>query len=236
MKKTFILTALMLFAMLGIQAQTLEQVLEKNYKATGVEKLASVKTYYVKAKTSMMGMDMPMTMQMKKPDKFKTEMEVMGQKMEFGFDGEKGWMRNPMMGSGISDLGGSDLKQQMGQADLEGELYNYAQKGHSAELIGKVNFNGNEAFRIKLTTADGSVRDYYIDANTYLISGMKTKVESMGQSMEITQKILEYKDVNGVKIPCKMESETPMGTSSVAFEEIKFDEPMDDAIFARPTE
>jgi len=236
MKRTLILTALMLFALVGLQAQTIDQVLEKHYKATGQDKMAAIKTYYVKAKMSMMGMDMPMTIQMKKPDKFRIDMEVMGQKIEQAFDGEAGWMRNPMMGGGITDLKGAELKQAMQQADLEGELYNYAKKGHSAELIGKVNADGKEAYRIKFTNADGSVKDYYIDANTYLISKIKAKVESMGQTMDVETKVLDYKDINGIKIGSKMEVETPMGTQSVVMDEIKFDEKMDDSVFARPTE
>lgn len=237
MKRTLFLTALMLVAFVGVQAQTLEQVLEKHYKATGQEKMAAVKTYYVKAKISMMGQDMPMTIQMKRPNKFRTETEVMGQKIITGFDGESGWMKNPMMGAGITDLKGQELKQAMSQADvMESELYNYAQKGHSAELIGKVNFNGTEAYRIKFTNADGSVKDYYLDAKTYLISGIKAKVEAMGQTMEINTKVLDYKDISGIKIGSNMEVETPMGTQSLVMEEIKLDEPIDDAIFAKPGE
>lgn len=236
MKRTFILTALMLFAFIGTQAQTLDQVLEKHYKATGQEKIAEVKTFYVKAKMSMMGMEMPMTIQMKKPDKFKIEMDVMGQKILQGFDGESGWMKNPMVGAGVTDLKGADLKQAMNQADLEGELYNYAKKGHSAELIGKVNLDGNEAYRVKLTNADESVKDYYIDGNTYLITKVKAKVETMGQTIDIETKILDYKDIDGVKIGSKMEVSSPMGTQTMVMEEIKLNENMDDSIFARPTE
>ena len=236
MKRTLILTALMLFALVGLQAQTIDQVLEKHYKATGQDKMAAIKTYYVKAQMSMMGMDMPMTIQMKKPTKFRIDMEVMGQKIEQGFDGEVGWMRNPMAGGGITDLKGAELKQAMQQADLEGELYNYAKKGHSAELIGKVDADGKEAYRIKFTNADGSVKDYYIDANTYLILKIKSKVESMGQTMDVVTKVLDYKDINGIKIGSKMEVETPMGTQSVSMDEVKLDEPMDDSIFARPAE
>lgn len=236
MKRTFILTALMLFAFIGTQAQTLDQVLEKHYKATGQEKIAEVKTFYVKAKMSMMGMEMPMTIQMKKPDKFKIEMDVMGQKILQGFDGESGWMKNPMVGAGVTDLKGADLKQAMNQADLEGELYNYAKKGHSAELIGKVNLDGNEAYRVKLTNADESVKDYYIDGNTYLITKVKAKVETMGQTIDIETKILDYKDIEGVKIGSKMEVSSPMGTQTMVMEEIKLNENMDDSIFARPTE
>jgi outer membrane lipoprotein-sorting protein len=236
MKRTFILTALVLFAFVAAQAQTLDEVLQKHYAATGQEKIAAVQTFYIKAKMSMMGMEMPMTMQMKKPNKFRIDTEAMGQKIIQGFDGENGWMINPMVGGGVTDLKGAELKQAMNQADLEGELYNYKEKGHSAELIGKVNTDGKEAYRIKFTNADGSVKDYYIDANSYLISKVKAKIEQMGQSMNIETKITEYKDFNGIKIGSKMEIETPMGTQSMVMEEIKLDEAIDDSVFARPTE
>jgi len=236
MKRNILVTALMLFVFIGTQAQSIDDVLAKHFEATGQDKLTEVQTFFVKAKMSMMGMDMPMTMQMKKPNKFKIDMEVMGQKIEQGFDGESGWMRNPMAGSGITDLKGPELKQAMQQADLQGELYDYKAKGHTAELIGKVNADGKEAYRIKFTTADGAVKDYYIDANSYLISKVKAKVEQMGQTMEVETKILEYKDFDGIKIGSKMEIETPMGTQSMVMEEIKLDEKMDDSIFARPAE
>lgn len=236
MKRTFILTALVLFAFVAAQAQTLDEVLEKHYKAAGQDKIAAVKTFYVKAKLSMMGMEMPMTMQMKKPNKFRIDTEAMGQKIVQGYDGENGWMINPMVGGGVTDLKGAELKQAMNQADLEGELYNYKEKGHSAELIGKVNADGEEAYRIKFTNADGTVKDYYIDANSYLISKVKAKVEQMGQSMNIETKITEYKDINGIKIGSKMEIETPMGTQSMVMEEIKLDEAIDDSVFTRPSE
>ncbi|MFV0591891.1 MAG: LolA family protein [Draconibacterium sp.] len=236
MKHTFILTALMLLAFIGTQAQSLDDVLKKHYAATGQEKLADVKTFYIKAKMSMMGMDMPMTIQMKKPNKFRIEMEVMGQKIIQAYDGETGWMQNPMVGPGITDLKGAELKQAMSQADLEGELFNYEKKGHKAELLGKVNADGKEAYKIKLTNADGTVKDYFIDANSYLISKIKATIESMGQSVDVETKVTDYKDIDGIKIGSKMEVSTPMGAQSMVMEEIKLDENMDDSIFAKPSE
>lgn len=236
MKSKFILAAFMLIAFLGTQAQTLEKVLQKNYEATGVEKLADVKTFYIKAKMSMMGMDMPMTIQVKNPNKFKIEMEAMGQKTISAFDGEKGWMINPMMGAGVKDLEGDQLKQAVSQTDMEGELYNYEKKGSTAELIGKVNADGKPAYRIKLTDKDGAVKDYFIDADTYLVTKMKTKVEAMGQSMEIETKMTEYQKIDGIMMTKKIEVVTPMGSQNIVMEEIKLNENIDDSVFARPAE
>ena len=141
-----------------------------------------------------------------------------------------------MIGGGITELKGAELKQAMNQADLEGELYNYCKKGHTAELIGKVNADGKEAYRIKLTNADGSVKDYYIDANTYLVTKIKSKVESNGQTLDIVTNVLDYKEVDGIKIPSKLEVETPMGKQTMTIDEIKFNEDMDKSLFCRPAE
>ena len=224
MKRIFILTAVMLFALVSTQAQTLEKVLDKHYEAMGHKKIASVETFDLKAKMTMMGMDMPMTIKVKKPNKFKVEMEMMGQKTVSAFDGENGWMINPMMGSGVQSLEGDQLKQAMSQADMEGELYNYAAKGHSAELIGKVNADGKEAYRIKLTDKEGQVKNYFIDANNYLLLKMKAKVEAMGQTVDIETKMVEYQEVDGIKMAKKIEVVMPMGTQSIIMEEIKLNE------------
>lgn len=236
MKRIFILTALMLIAFVGTQAQSLDKVLEKHYEATGHKKMADVETFVIKAKMSMMGMDMPMEIKVKKPNKFKVEMEMMGQKTISAFDGNQGWMINPMMGAGVQDLGGDQLKQAASQADMEGELYNYAKKGHSAELIGKVNADGKEAFKIKLTDKDGQVKNYFIDADTYLVLKMKAKIEAMGQAVEIETKMMEYEKIDGIQMAKKIEVVMPMGTQSIVMEEIKLNEKIDDSVFARPAQ
>lgn len=236
MKRILVLTSLLLIVFIGTQAQSLDKVLEKHYEATGHKNMADVKSYVIKAKMSMMGMEMPMDMIIKKPKKFKIEMEMMGQKTVQAFDGEKGWMISPMMGSGVVDLEGEQLTQAMDQADMEGELYDYKKKGHSAELIGKVNADGVEVYRIKFTGKDGSVKNYFIDAKTYLILKVKAKIEAQGQSMEIESKMVEYQNIDGIQMPKKIEVVMPMGTQTIIFEEIKLNEKIDDSIFARPAE
>lgn len=230
MKRTFILTALMLVAFVGVQAQSLEKVLKKHYDATGVEKMADIKTFDIKASMSMMGMDMPMHIKIKNPDKFRVEVEMMGQKTISAFDGDKGWTINPMMGAGVKDLEGDQLKQAMTQADMEGELYNYKKKGSTAELLGK---DGDD-FKIKLTIKDGSSKTYFINGDTYLVSKVAAKIEAMGQSMDVVTKMVEYQKIDGIQMAKRIEVEIPMGTQKITMDEIKINEKMDDSIFAKP--
>jgi len=233
MKKSVItLFAIIIIAFVNLaQAQSVDEVLAKHFKAVGQDKLVAVQSFYIKSKISMMGMEMPLEMKIKKPDIFLITTTVNGQNMIQAFDGQKGWMIIPMMSPDPQELSGAQLSQAREQVNMEGELYNYKEKGSSAELGGKVNVDGIECFRIKLTNKDESTKDYFIDANTYLITKVKAKVSQQGQSVDIEQVMGDYKTIDGITMAMKIESKSPMGTALITMEEVKFNEKFDDAIF-----
>ena len=236
MKKTFLTLLAVLFIVLAgqVNAQNLDEVLDKHFKTVGQEKLLEKQTTQIKASVQQMGMELPMVMKMKRPNKFRMEMEMQGQKMIQAYDGEKGWMIAPWISSEPQDLSGPELEQAMDQADIDGELYNYKEKGTTAALLGKVNVDGSPMFNIKLTGKDGNVKNYYIDAESYLIKKVKAKMSSQGQEVEVEQILSEYKNYDGILVPMKIESKTPMGTANVIFEAYIFGENFDDSIFAKP--
>lgn len=216
------------------QAQSVNEVLEKHFKAVGQEKLVAINSFYIKAKVSQMGMELPMEMKIKKPDMFITNIDIQGQKMVQAFDGENGWMIIPMMSPDPQVLAGDQLAQASEQANMEGELYNYEKKGSTAEMAGKVNVEGKDMYRIKLTDKNGNLKDYFIDANTYLVSRVKAKVSAQGQTVDVEQIMGDYKTIDGITIAMKIESKSPMGTAVITMEEVKFNEKFDDAIFKQP--
>jgi outer membrane lipoprotein-sorting protein len=229
-----ILTILLLSAFNHSQAQNLQSVLDNHFKAVGQEKLLEKESYSIKATVNQMGMEIPMNMKTKRPNKFRMEMEMMGQKMVQTYDGEKGWVIAPWISSEPQELSGPELSQAMDQANIDGELYNYADKGKTAEFIGKVNMEGSPVFNIRLTDKDGSVKNYFIDAETYLIRKVKAKMSAQGQEIEVEQNLIDYKNIDGIMMPAKIESKTPMGNAVIVFDEIKFDENFDDSLFAKP--
>jgi outer membrane lipoprotein-sorting protein len=235
--KKIIVTSLALLIIVSVnfvQAQSLDDVLNKYNKASGVEKLAKAKSFLIKAKISQMGMELPMLVKVKKPNKFKIEMEMQGQKMVQAYDGENGWMIAPWISPDPQDLSGAQLKDAINQADMEGELYNYKEKGHSIEFIGKVNLDGKAAYKLKLTTKDGNLKTYFIDADSYFVIKVKSKVSANGQTISVTQNMLDYKTFDGVTMPTKLESVSPMGKAVIIMEEIKLNIDLDDTIFKKP--
>ncbi len=236
MKKTLILFSAILISFVNVvQSQSVDDILEKHFKAVGQEKLVSINSFYIKAKVSQMGMEMPMEMKIQKPDKFIVTIDVQGQKMIQAFDGEKGWMIIPMMSPDPQALEGDNLKQAKEQVNMEGELYKYKEKGSSADLRGKVNIEGKDYYRIKLTTKDGNLKDYFIDAESYLVSRVKTKVSQQGQTVDIEQIMSDHTTIEGITMAKKIEINSPM-PSTIIMEEIKFNEKYDDSIFKQKTE
>ncbi len=231
-KSVIAIFAVIVFAFANVvQAQSVDEVLEKHFKTVGQEKLVAVQSFFIKANVSQMQMELPMEMRIKKPDMFIINIEIQGQKLVQAYDGQKGWMINPMMGTEPQELAGVQLDQAKEQVNMEGELYNYKKKGSTAEMAGKVNVDGKELFRIILTDKEGNAKDYFIDANTYLISKVKAKISAQGQTIDVEQIMSDYKTIDGITIAMKVESKSPMGTAFITMEEIKFNEKFDDSIF-----
>ncbi|MDD2382476.1 MAG: outer membrane lipoprotein-sorting protein [Mariniphaga sp.] len=228
-----LLTILFLSAWTHTQAQSLQNILDKHFEAIGQEKLSNIKTYSVQATIKQMGMEIPMNMKMMRPNKFRMEMEMQGMKIIQAYDGEKGWMIAPPSNEPV-DLSGPQLDQAMDQANIDGELYNYSEKGFTASLVGKVNVDGSPMFNIKLTGKDGNSKNYFIDAESYMIRKVKAKVSAQGQEVEVEQNMNDYKKIDGIMMATSIESKTPMGIATIVFNEIKFEENIDDSIFSKP--
>jgi outer membrane lipoprotein-sorting protein len=236
MRKIFIL----LFSILVIagnfaNAQSLDDILAKHNKAMGQDKLAEVKSYTAQAVINQMGMELSMTMKMKRPDKFIMEMDVQGQKMVQAYDGKIGWQIAPWISPDPQELLGAELNQAKDQSNIDGPFYKYQEKGLKAELIGKEKMNDKDVFHIDLTSKSGEVQSYYLDADSFYILSIKRKVKSQGTEMEIESKMSDYQVKDGVAIAMNIESVTPMGSVTIKINKVDFNAEMDDAIFKKPT-
>lgn len=236
MKKTLVTIVILLFvaSVNGTYAQTLQNVLDKHFEAIGQKKLLEKKTYQIEATVTQMGMEIPMVMKMKRPNKFRMEMEMQGQKMIQAYNGEKGWMIAPWVSSEPQDLTGPQLEQAMEQADIDGELYNYKNKGYTAELMGKEFLGDDEVFNIRLTNDEGVEKNYYLGTDDYFVKRVKGKVNAQGQEVTVEQIMSDYEEVDGVMVATKIESKSPMGSATIIFDDLKFGAPVEDSIFEKP--
>jgi outer membrane lipoprotein-sorting protein len=229
-KLIFILTALISVSV--INAQTLDEIVKKYTAAMKTDQLANVQTIKISGKMSAMGMEMPMTMYMKNPNKVKVIYNFNGQEMVSVFDGEKGYMINPMTGSSDPvELTGAQLKQVQDNNAFENEVLNYFKKGQLT-LEGDDNVNGNPAFKLKANVEGANPIYMSIDKNSYMLVKTSTKVNQMGQEMDVDSFMSDYTDIQGVVMPKKTTASSGgMEMAVITFDNIEVNLPMEDSIF-----
>ncbi|MDB5243732.1 MAG: outer rane lipoproteinsorting protein [Spirosoma sp.] len=224
------------FVSLGVNAQTVDEIIDKHVAALGgMDKLNAVKTLYTERSMSVQGMEIPSKSTVVVGKAMRTESTVMGNAMVQVVDGSAGWMIRPAMMGGTGDpedLPAEQLKQQMGQLDPFGPLFNYKDKGNKVELVGKEKVDGKDTYHLKVTTKAGQTVEEFLDATTYLAS--KIKMSMNGQDGEIA--FSNYKDVEGIKFANTMEMANPQaGNITFTTEKVTINGKVDDAIFKKPT-
>ncbi|MEE9431189.1 MAG: hypothetical protein V3V16_09125, partial [Melioribacteraceae bacterium] len=193
----------------------------------GREKLLSIKDKTTKLKGSMQGTDIVLTLMQKAPNKLYQEIDFGVGKQKTIFDGEKG--KQEAMGQ-VQEITGDQLENLKLQNNMH-LILDYEKYNVKAELSGKEDVDGSEAYKIVLTYPTGSKRTEFYDA----MSGFKVREVSTTKTPqgEFTQKVdlKDYREVNGMKAPYKLIQS--MGPQSLELDviSIEINTDLDDAIF-----
>src|SRR5262245_1431142 len=186
-------------AVAAAQAQTADEIVAKNLKAKGgIEKLRAVESVKITGIISAQGMQMPMTTWAKRPNLTRREMKVQDQRMIDGFDGTTVWSINPMVAGSDEprEISGPMAQMVKDDADFDGVLIDYKEKGHKVELVGTETLDGKKVHHLKITKKNGQVQDYFIDADTGLEVRTVMSI-SMGETpMEVTTDLSNYQQVD----------------------------------------
>jgi hypothetical protein len=164
------------------------------------------------------------------------ELEIQGNKMIQAFDGKLGWSIAPWSGSSEpQDMTADEIKGMKSQADFEGALYNWKEKGHKAELLDKEDLEGSSVYKIKLTKADGDIETYYIDAENNVPIKVTSITKIQGNETEGESYLSNYTEFNGVLFP-KTITNKYKGQTTGQFEVTKMEInlPVSDSLFMKP--
>lgn len=222
-----------------LNAQTTEEILAKHEAAMGSsEKWASIKSAIVKNKFSVQGMDIESKTSLLVGKAFRTEVEVMGNKIITAVDGEKGWMIRPAMMGGTGeaeDLPGDQIKASDSQKQLGSALSSAKSQGAKIELISKEKLDGADAFLLSVTKSSGEIMQVYVSASTYFVLKTTGKVKANGQEIDTETNFSNYKAVDGLYFPFTVEAASPMGgMMQIDTTGVELNPSIDPAIFSRP--
>ncbi|MBV9242544.1 MAG: hypothetical protein JO314_11105 [Acidobacteria bacterium] len=214
-------------------AQTADDIIAKYIDAIGGRELVGkIETIRMETSAEIMGNDAPGTVIILNGKGYRAETEFDGAKMIQCYTDSGGWSTNPMSGNTPEVMPKEQYEAGRTQIFVGGELFNYAARGGKVELLVK----DGGLYRIKLTTRDNGVSTYYIDPATYLVTKIAKTGEAMGQQVEITISLSDYKKTDyGLLAPYTTQMDFgAMFSMTVVTKKVEINKPVDPKIFEMP--
>jgi hypothetical protein len=240
-KLLFILVCFLSTGLLIAQDLKLDELLAKNYKAIGQDKFEKIQNYKVTGKTAIQGIQMTMSLTKKRPHLSYVESEIQGTKVLVYFDGQSGWMVNPLTGSSDTvEMSPEMLKQYSKSGQInpflnwDDPFVKWKEIGCKLELVGKEDLDGKPVYNVSLTPPDSIVVNYYIDATNFLVLKLKSSVKYQGQALDVETKFSDFREVAGITTPFKIENLVNSQTSQVlTYDKLDLNLPINDAILKK---
>lgn len=236
MRKLIVLGAVML---LGAAAHagdlSLDDVVDKYYEAAGSPAAwAQIETVRAQGQIGG-GMDGSFVMSFERPLRFHSEFTVQGMTGEQGYDGEQGWIFLPFMGmteARPAPPAAADAFRE--QADFEGPLVGWEEKGHQATLASEIEIEGKEVYELEVVLKGGGTVTYFLDAESFLAVKRTTTAETGETQMETTFE--DYREVAGVRIPHVIGTRQGGAPAAQVFtiESLEVNVDLPDELFAMP--
>jgi hypothetical protein len=222
-----------------VSAQTADEIIAKYIKTIGgAQKIEAIKTLRRIGKfTGGGGFEAAVVQENKRPQMARQEFSIQGMTGVTAYDGKSGWKIEPWGGKKDAEaLGEEELKGIQEDADFDGPLVNYQQKGNKVEFVGAEPVEGTDAFKLKVTLKNGDVRYYFMDTDYYVPIKIESKRMVRGAEREFETSLGDYKEVAGVYLPHSIESglKGSPNKSQVTFEKIEANVALDDGRFKQP--
>lgn len=239
MKKIFLLTAVLLSAVFFASAQNADEIIGQYVKAAGGrEKIKAINTMKMTGTVDVGGgIQIPFTNYFARPDRMKIEATFQGMTQQIVVDGNTGWQINPFMGSKDPEpMNGDELKIMKQQADFEGHLIDFKEKGYTAEFLGQEDFEGTPVNKISLTGKDGEQTTYFIDAASNLLLKESQTIKMTDTELQSETIYGDYKEEGGMMMAHSIESKTPgqEGSQKITVNTVEVNVPVDVTMFVMP--
>ena len=225
-------------------AETADEVVAKYVAARGgMEKIKAIKSVKVTGKMVMGGgaMEAPFVQSKRRPRDSRTEFTFQGMTGVQAFDGtgDMAWSIMPFMGKKEPEAAPAEETKLMAEeADFDGALIDWKEKGHQIEFVGKEQVEGADAFKLKLTRKNGNIDHVYIDAETGLEVKSEGKRVVRGTEVETETFMSDYKEVDGIPFPFTISAGRKGGADNqrqkIVMEKIELNVAMTDDMFKMP--
>ncbi|MCX7737576.1 MAG: hypothetical protein N2319_12810 [Candidatus Kapabacteria bacterium] len=236
---------LLMFLLISVNnylfSETPESIVEKNLRARGnIDSLQNLKTFRIIGKIETEGIEFPMVYYYKSPDKYRIQIDLMGQSGITVFNGDQGWIVDPSQNilspQILSSAEINSIKPMLNcifsfYSDM---LIDYKSKGIVLDSLYQATFDGKKVFNLAFTTPKKHHFIYSIDPTTY-IDLFHTVVLS-NTNLTFHLKLSDFYALNGIVFPRIIESkvENNQRLTKVIIDNIQVNNPIDDSLFTIP--
>src|SRR5438270_9015806 len=146
---------------------TLDELVAKNIEAKGGA--AALKALQSLKLTGKMivnegQLQLALTQTKKRPDEIRSEFALQGMTAIQAYDGKEGWKISPFQGRKDPEkMSADDVKPLMDDAEIDGPLVDWKNKGSAIEYVGREDVDGTDAYKINVTRKNGDTNFVYLD-------------------------------------------------------------------------
>jgi outer membrane lipoprotein-sorting protein len=152
---------------------------------------------------------LPFTLDLKRPNLMRLEIEFNGKTAVQVYDGHHGWKYRPFLNRNMAEpFTANELNAEAARGELDGPLIDSAAKGTKVELEGSDLVDKQPAYRLKVTPKGSPAKHIWIDAKTFLdvkVEGVPQRMDGKMHSVYVYQR--DFRAVQGVQIPFTLETQ-----------------------------
>jgi len=203
---------LLLGAGVPAAAQDAQSLVTKNLEARGgAAALAAIKNVSFEGRTIFPG-DFELTLKqvtarLPGGNASRTDLSIQGLDLVQAYDGHGGWKINPFQGRKDAERMSADEGRALADSSLlEGPLLASRSDGSRVDYLGREDFDGTLAYKLKVTQKDGDEFVYWLDPDTYLEIKVAETRRLRGAQQTTETELGDYEKVAGVYFPMSVES------------------------------
>jgi zinc protease len=215
-------------------ALTADQILENYIKAIGGRENWKKLTTRISTGTidvPAMNLSGLVTVREKAPNRSIFTVNFNGAVFQQGFDGTIGWSNDPQ--NGLREQAGEELAETKRDSDFYHPL-DLKQMYSKITLTGTDKIGDRDAYIVEASSADLGTDKIYFDTQNGLVLRIVGQHHTMDGPATFTEDFSDFREVDGIKLPYTVHQESPSSTFTIKFTEIRHNEAIEDAAFAKP--
>jgi photosystem II stability/assembly factor-like uncharacterized protein len=225
-------------------AVTLDELLAKNLAARGGANVQRLQSLRLTGRAVFLGagrggsrLETAWAQVQKRPGKIRSEVTRQGLTAVQAWNGKEGWKLAPFGGRREPERASQDDARALAQdADLEGRLISWREKGSRVEYLGVEDVDGTPAHKLRVALKDGDVHYLFLDPDSFLEIRIVTERRVRGSEQVTETDLGAYGQVAGVWIPTSINQgkKGAPRTAHFTVEKAEANLPVEDRLFEYP--